>query len=434
MRAIVFFLAVFSAAIAAAQTKAIIGARVFTLGPDGTLENATIVIEGDAIVDVGTDVAVPTDAERIDASGKTVTPGIFTPMSQIGVTEVSAVEGTNDGAQRGDRFSASFDVATAYNPRSTLIPINRIEGVTRAVVLPRPGFPDEAGNMGRVFSGLASVVQFGDAPEHVVKRNAAMVVNLGETGSMLATGSRAAALMTVREALDDAIDFGQNKAAFDRGQRREYSVSASDLEALQGVLDRSIPMLVYVNRASDISALLDRAGEYNIRVIIAGGAEAWMVAADLAAANVPVILDAINNLPGNFERINARLDSAALLADAGVSITLDSGSLGPGATHNARNITQAAGIAVAYGLPWVEALEAITLAPAEIFGVDDQVGTIEAGMDADLVIWSDDPLELTSYPDQVFIRGEAVPMQSRQTLLRDRYLQADTDRPPAFRN
>ena len=155
-----------------------------------------------------------------------------------------------------------------------------------------------------------------------------------------------------------------------------------------------------------------------------------MLANELATANVSVIIDGTANLPGNFDRINARLESGGILAAAGVRVAFGAGAQ----THQARNITQSAGNAVANGMDWDDALKAITLAPAEMYGVAAEVGSIEVGKAADVVIWGDDPLELTSYPEQVLIQGESVPMESRQTMLRDRYLQTDTDRPPAFRN
>lgn len=414
--------------VALAQTTAITGATVHTVGPQGTIENATIVFEGGRITAVGQNVSIPSGAETIDAGGKIITPGLITPLGQIGLTEVGAVDGTNDAIQRGERFSAAFDVADAFNPRSTLIAINRIDGITRAVITPRAGSPDDQGNASRVLSGLGSIVHLGESPEHFVRRGAVLVVNLGEDGSDVAGGSRAAAVLELRQALDDALDYRQNRAAFERRDRRDYSVSMADLQALQGVLDRSVPVLFHVNRASDISVALALAAEYGIRAVIAGGAEAWMVADHLAAANVPVVLDGVNNLPGDFDHLNARLDSASVLVAAGVNVAFGAGAQ----THNARNLTQSAGIAVANGLTHDQALRAITLSPAEIYGIDATVGSIEAGKEADLVVWGADPLEITSYPEQVWIQGTPVPMQSRQTLLRDRYLQ-QTDRPPAFR-
>jgi imidazolonepropionase-like amidohydrolase len=422
------------AAVASAQTLAITGAKVHTAGPDGTLENASIIVSGARIVAVGADVTIPADATIIDANGLIVTPGLFSPVGQLGLSEVSAVIGSNDATQRGEQFSAAFDVASAYNPRSMVVAVSRVDGITRAAITPIASEPDPAGNVSNVLSGLGSIVHLGDTDDFIVRHGAVLVANMGEAGGVVAGGSRAAAVLVLRSALDDALEYRQNRTAADRGDWRDFSVSRADLNALQAVLDRSTPLLVNVNRASDIRVVLDIAADYNIRVIIGGGAEAWMVAADIAAQGVPVILDGINNLPNNFDQINARLDSAAMLVAAGVAVAFEAGSLGPGGqTHNARNITQAAGIAVANGLSWDEALRAITLVPAQIYGVDATLGSIEVGKDADLVVWGDDPLELSSYPEQVFIRGESINLQSRHTLLRDRYLQTDSALPPAYR-
>jgi len=420
----------FLAANTHSQTIAITGGTVHTVGPEGTLENATIVIEDGRIADVGINVRIPGDAQRIDATGKIITPGLFSPLGKIGLSEVGAVASTNDATQRGDDFAASFDVSDAFNPRSVLIAISRIDGITRAGITPSAGFSRADGSSSHILSGLGSVVHLGEGPEHLVRHGVIVVVNFGDTGSYLAGGSRASAVQVLRSALDDAGDYRRNKAAYERGDWRDYSVSRADLEVLQKVLDRSAALLFDVNRASDISVVLKLASDYNIRAIISGGTEAWMVANELATANVPVILDGINNLPGSFDGINARLDSAALLINAGVRVAFGASAQ----THNARLLSQSAGIAVANGLTWDQALEAITLAPAQILGVSATVGSIEAGKEADLILWAADPLEISTYPEQVFIKGVAISMESRQTLLRDRYLQTGSDKPPAFRH
>ena len=430
-RILLFTIATFATAVLA-ETTVISGGKIHTMGAAGTIDNGTIVIENGRITAVGTNLDVPADATKIDASGKILTPGLFTPMGQLGLVQVGAVGGTVDSVQRGDAFTASFDVATAYNPRSLAVTVNRSEGITRALIAPMASGPDDAGNSSRVISGLAALVQLGDQPEYVTDRAHVMVVNLGERGSALAAGSRANAMATLKMALDDAIDYRRNQDDYDRGQRRTYSLSRSDLIALQPVISGSIPMLADVHRASDIVAALQLAAEYELRIIIYGGAEAWMVADLLAEHDVPVILGAAANLPADFDQLNARLESAAILNAAGVTISfgVDRNS----ETFNARNITQFAGNAVANGLPWDKALEAITIAPARIYGIDDRVGSIEVGKDADIVVWSGDPLELRNYPDQVFIRGAEISMQNRQTLLRDRYLQTESNKPPAFRH
>jgi imidazolonepropionase-like amidohydrolase len=409
---------------AVAGTTAIVGGKVHTVGPQGTIENGTILIVDGRIAAVGDNVTVPAGAETIDASGKIVTPGLFASLSQLGLVEVSSSAGPTDGSQRGEQFTAGFDVADAYNPRSTLIAINRIEGLTRAVSAPSPAYPDESGS-GHIIAGLAAIVSLKDE-DAIEQRGAAVVVALGETGSYFTGGTRSAAWLTLRNALNEALDYREHKGDFERGMRRPYAHSVTDLEALQGVINGNTPMIISINRASDIAVLIKFVDEYSVKAIISGGAEAWMLADELAAAQIPVIVDPTANLPGSFDEINARLGAATVLAGAGVKI-----AIGDGSTHNARNLTQAAGNAVAHGLNWNAALRAITLSPAEIYGVATTTGSIEPGKVADIVVWPGDPLELTNYPEQVFINGEAIPMVSRQTLLRDRYLQ--TDKPPAYR-
>ena len=426
-----FFLSVTSLLIACAgsahaETVAIVGGEVHTVGSQGTLDRATILIEDGRIRAVGSDVAVPAGATTVDASGKIVTPGLYAAFSSLGLGEVDLSADPVDAAQSGERFTASFDVADAFNPRATHIAVNRIEGITRATILPRPGSVWLETSTSHVISGLGAVVHLGDR-NNLLRRNAALVVSLGAGGSAYAGGSRAAALLTLRQALDEARIYIEDK---DEYERDEFVHSSRDLDALGRVLERETPLLVLVNRASDIEVLLGLVREYGIRAIIAGGSEAWMVAGQLATAGVAVVLDPTSNLPGNFDRLNERRESATILNSAGVRVSF-ADSRSP--THNARNVTQLAGNAVADGMPWDDALRSITLTPAETFGVADSVGSIEPGKIADIVIWPGDPLELTNYPDAVFINGESIPMISRQTLLRDRYLQDDTAKPPSFR-
>jgi imidazolonepropionase-like amidohydrolase len=415
---------------AIADTTAIVGGKVHTVGPQGTIENATIIIVDGQITAVGSGFGVPDGATVIDASGKIVTPGLFSPLGNLGLVEVGMSAGPVDSAQVGDQFTAGFDVADAYNSRSTLIPIQRIDGVTRAAITPSPAYPDDFGNMGHTLSGLAAIVNLGN--DNVLdKRGAALVVTLGESGSYFAGGTRTGAWLVLRNSLDEAIDYRDHKGDFERGMRREYEHSVADLEALQGVIAGNVPLLVNIDRASDIETLIALTEEYGLEAIISGGAEAWMLADELANAEVSVILRVTSNLPGNFDRINNRRGGANILAAAGVRYALSDSD---GQTHNARNITQTAGNAVADGLDWDAALRAITLTPAEIYGVAGAVGSIEAGKAADIVIWPADPFELTTYPEQVLINGVAIPMESRQTMLRDRYLQMDSEKPPAYRD
>ena len=399
-------------------TYAITGGTIYTLGTAGKIENGTVLLSDGKIVAVGTDVDIPDDAERIDASGKIVTPGIFDPESQFGVVEVGAVRETRDASAGESHFSAGFDVADAINPRSVLIPVNRIAGVTRAMVAPT-GSDDD------ILAGQGAIIDLGST-EHFVHRDpAAMFAALGEAGADQAGGSRAAALLALREALQDAADYADNTSAYAGNQRRDYALTRLDLDALGPVLSGEVPLVVHVNRASDIEAALRLAHDFKLQLVISGGAEAWMVADQLAAAHVPVLLNPLEDLPAHFETLGATLKNAARLQKAGVLIAFATGD-----THNARNMTQAAGNAVANGLPWLDALKALMSNPAKIYGMDEQLGTLAAGKAADVVVWNGDPLELSTFADQVFIAGRKIPMVSRQTKLRDRYLQAMQDKKP----
>jgi len=407
-----------------AQTIAVTGGTVHTLGGAGVIENGTVLIRDGRIVAVGKGVEVPRDAQLIDASGKIVTPGLFDAYTDFGVKEVSAVEGTVDSAQSGERFSASFDVSYAINPRSILIGVNRIEGVTRAAVVPGSSW----GEAGSVFSGQVAVIDLAGPGDWLTRSSAAMFVRLGESGSGLSGGSRVNAMLALRDGLEEARDYSANRRSWEQGAHWEYTLKRKDLDALLPVLTGSTPLLVQVERASDISQALRLKKDFGLKMAILGGAEAWIVADELAAAGVSVVLDPQRNLPGGFDSLGATLENAARLNKAGVMIAFTAGG-----THNARNITQYAGLAVANGLPYQVALEAMTVNPARIYGVSSEVGSLEAGKLADLVIWSGDPLELSTYADQVVIRGKAIPMVSRATLLRDRYLELNTERPQAYK-
>lgn len=406
---------------ASGDVFAIVGATVHTVGEAGPIEAGTVLVRDGVIEAVGAGLALPEDVRRIDAAGKVLTPGLFDPYSYLGLVEVSAVEETVDDRQQGDRYAASFEVGPAFNPRSTLIAVNRIDGVTRAAIVPRPA--DDGSD---VISGLGAVVHLGEAETAMVAPRAALFAQYGELGAALAGGSRAAAALRLREVLEDAADFARNRRGYAEGRRREYAASRLDLEALQPVLAADIPLVLTVHRASDIRAALRLARETGIRLAIRGGAESWMVADELAGAGVAVILDPTANLPASFESLDASLLTARRLHAAGVAI-----SFAEATSHNARNLRQLAGNAVAHGLPWEAALAAITRNPARLYG-QDRSGAVEVGMVADLVVWSGDPLEVTTHAERVYIGGEAVPMRSRQTLLRDRYRQLDRGLPPAY--
>lgn len=415
---------------AIAETTAIVGGKVHTVGPNGVIDNATIIVIDGRVAAVGSGIGVPDGATVIDAKGKIVTPGLFSPMGRLGLVEVELSAGPIDSGQAGTQYTAAFDVADAYNSRSPAVAIQRIEGVTRALIAPSQGYDSSRSPTGHTISGLAAIVNLNDR-NALHKRGVAMVVSLGEGGAGVSGGSRTGAWLILKNALQEAVDYRDHKGDFERGMRREYQHSIADLEALQGVISGDVPLLVDIHRASDIEVLISLVEDNDLRAIISGGTESWMLADELADADISVIMNVTYNLPGNFDRLNARRGAANILAAAGVRFALTDGG---SQTNNARNITQTAGNAVADGLDWDAALRAITLSPAEIYGVADSVGSIEVGKAADIVIWPADPFELSTYADQVLIDGVAISMESRQTMLRDRYLQTDSGKPPAYRD
>jgi imidazolonepropionase-like amidohydrolase len=403
-----------------AQTIAITNARVLTAA-GAPLERGTVLIRDGRIQAVGASVQVPASARVIDATGKWVTPGFLDSSTGIGTVEISlSADGTVDLATTERRITAAFRAADNLNPFSTLIPITRVEGITRVVVAPASG--------ASLIAGQGLLMDLGnDGPTLTIHRDpVGMFVVLGEPAAALAGGSRGAVLLQLREALQDARDYAANRNAFEAAQRRAYALSRLDLEALVPVLRREVPLVVQAHRASDILAALRVAAEYNLRLVLTGANEAWMVAPQIAAAGVPVVLDPSRNLP-TFESLGITFENAARLHAAGVLVAFASFD-----SHNARNLKQEAGIAVAYGMPYDAALRAVTVNPARIWGIAERYGTLEAGKDADVVVWSADPFEVTTVVEHVFIRGRQMPVDTRQRDLFLRYRTIDGAVPPAY--
>ena len=402
---------------AAAQTIAITGGTVHPIsGPP--IPNGTVIIQNGRIAAVGAGIAVPAGARRIDATGKVVTPGLIESSTNMALVEVEQIGTTNDFRfqDNEDQVAAAFNVADGINPRSMVIPVTRIAGVTTVISRPAGGLISG--------QGIAFDLVGDNIGEMSIRTPIAMFGSVSENENEAAGGgTRGGLFMRLREVLEDARVWARNPQGFERGETREFSVSRLDLAALQPVLRGELPLVVEAHRASDIQTVLRVAAEYDLRVIIAGGTEAWMVADDLARARVPVLVKVLRNLPESFESLGARYDNAALLRRAGVQVAITTGE-----TFKAFNIRQEAGNAVAYGLPYDEALRAVTLYPAQVYGIADRYGTLEPGKVANVVVWDGDPLELLTDVENVFIRGQEVPLVSRETLLRDRYMNLDETR------
>jgi imidazolonepropionase-like amidohydrolase len=375
-----------------------------------------VLIRDGKIAAVGANVAVPAGAQRVDARGKVVTPGLIDAATELGLQEIGAVSTTVDWNARGrDSVYAAFRVWEGFNPASVLVPAARAGGVTTVLVAPRGGLVSGQGAM------MQLVVGTRDAKDMVLRGPSAMFATYGP-GEDVGAHSRADLLQKLRTLVEDARWYAQHRAEFDRGQTRPLSASRADLEAMQQVIDGRLPLIVSADQASDILTMIDFATRNKLKLMVAGGAEAWEVADKLAAAHVAVLTGAMNNIPNSFTQLGARQDNVALLRKAGVAVAII-GNAGGGdeEAFNVRNIRFEAGNAVAYGADAPDALRAITLAPAELFGIADRVGTLAAGKDADVVIWSGDPFEFATQPEHVYVRGKEDTAPTRQDLLEQRY-------------
>ena len=396
----------------AAQTIAITGGKVYPVsGPP--IENGTVLIKGGKIVAVGANVTVPSDAEKVDASGKWVTPGLVDAETQLGLVEVGFGAGANESRARSEQgITPDFTSWDGLNPRSVLIPPAREDGITSVMSTP----------VGGLIAGQAAMIDlFGDTrADMILRAPAAMIATIGDVGGdgAPAKGQQVAKL---RELLQDARYYQKHVAEFDRGQSRQMSTTPASLAALVPVLTGKVPLLINVDEASDIQSAIDLAKEFGIKVIIGGGDEAWEVADRLAAAKIPVLAGAMSNDPISFSALGSRQDNVALLRKAGVQVALIGNGGGDEELFNVRNIRYEAGNAVGYGLSWNDALEAITQAPAEIFGVADKIGTLQPGREANVVVWDGDPFEFATRAVAVYVRGQKQNDVSRQDLLTKRY-------------
>ncbi|MGB1698776.1 MAG: amidohydrolase family protein, partial [Nannocystaceae bacterium] len=314
---------------------------------------------------------------------------------------------TRDRSRADDSpIRAGYEPSSAINADSSLIQIQALEGVTSAAVAPAGG----------VLSGQVAWIDLLQGAHEEIVYAAGVAVD-GRLGQAVA-GSRAATIAMLRRTLEDARLLRGRSSAYERRQLRDLAADAADLEALFPVLDKKIPLTLRANRVSDLLAALKLAKDFDLRLVILGGAEGWKVREALADAGVTVIVQPSSNLPQSFDSLGSRLENAALLHAAGVTV----GIAVLGDPHNVRNARQEAGIAASYGLPREVAVAAMTKHIAEAYGMEQSHGSLEPGKVANVVVWSGDPLELASWPEAVIIRGEQVPLVSRQSELRDRYL------------
>jgi len=390
---------------ASAQDLLVRNATVHTASARGSLQNTDVLVQAGLVRAVGPGLVAPAGVAVVEANGRPLTPALFGGITEIGIEEVSGESSTVDSTLKiGEQpLRPEFDVTLAYNPASVLIPVARLDGI---------GFTALGAATGGGFvAGQGGVMRLDGSADPIGPR--ALFLRLGAAASELTGQSRAAQWMLLQQMVDEA-----------RGQIAADSPHALLTPAGRRTLARYLAgqgrIVVEVDRAADIRQLLRWAAREKVKIAIAGGAEAWQMAAELAAAQVPVFVDALGNLPTSFDQMGATLDNAARLQRAGVPVSF---AQRDDASHNARKMRQLAGNAVANGLPWADGLAGLTRVPAQVLGVADQIGTIEPGKRADLVLWEGDPLDVAHYAEQVWLGGRAMPMRSRQTELRDRYLQ-----------
>ena len=394
----------------AAQSVLIRGATVHTAGPQGSLQNTDVLVRNGRVAAVGAGLSAG-DAQVVEANGRPLTPTLFGGVTGIGIEEVSGERGTRDdrlslGEASDMAVRPEFDVTLAFNPDSIVIPVARVEGIGFTLI--------SAGSASSIIGGQGAVMRLDGSVDPAGPK--VLYLALGADGAEQSGASRAAQWML----LDQLIDEARGRLPADS---HVAALTPAGKRALAPYLDGRGTIVVGVNRAADIRQLLRWSKRHNLRIAIRGGAEGWRVASELAAANVPVFVDPLVNLPSDFDQIGATLENAARLQAAGVRVGFAQAS---DASHNARKLRQLAGNAVAHGLPWDAGLAGLTRVPAETFGVGDSIGTIAVGRTADLVLWSGDPLDVTSTADQVWFDGRAIEMRSRQTELRDRYLRPAT--------
>lgn len=404
---------------ASAQDVLIRNATVHTATAQGTLQNADVLVRHGRVAAVGHGLN-GAGAQVVDAAGKPLTPALFAGINDIGVEEVSGESTTVDNhlalASRGDMaVRPEFDVTTAFNPESVLIPVARVEGFGWTMVAA------DSVNGGSLIGGQGGAFRLDGSLDPIGPR--ALFVTLGSESANLTGGSRAGEWMI----LDQLIDEARGRIAPDS---KFALLTPAGRAALSKYFGGGGRVVVTVQRASDIRHLLRWAKQRNVRIALVGATEGWMVANEIAEAKVPVFVDALADLPANFDQIGATMENAARLRKAGVEVSF---YLSGDASHYARKLRQLAGNAVANGMRWDDALAGLTRVPAQVFGLDKELGSIAVGQRADLVLWSGDPLDVANTASQLWLDGKAIPMVSRQTELRDRYLHRDDSTlPPAY--
>lgn len=372
-------------------------ATLMTMGAEGTLEGADLLLEDGEIRAMGIDLQATADTV-IDVAGATVTPTLFAGATAIGLVEVNAVKESVDSSLSNSplgKVHIEFDVRDAYSPHSSLVGITRVEGYGYSLLM--------ANGAEYSVSGIGSLVEL-DGRFDSFSGNDTLFIDVDGYSSGKVGGSRAAHWMLLEGMMSD----------LDRRPDSQEYLTQAGRKQLKEL--RSEGVFVFAaNRAADIKQVINFTEKHRLSSVVIGAREAWMLASQLADSGIAVMVNGLDNLPADFDSLGSRLDNAAILNDTGVTVMFTSGG-----THNARKVRQGAGTAVAYGMNYMSALRAMTVVPSQIFGGRDRA--IKVGNSTDLVVWSGDPLEITSHATAVIMAGQVTSMETRQSKLLERYL------------
>jgi imidazolonepropionase-like amidohydrolase len=403
------------------------GGKLLTV-THGVIENGVIVMQGGEITAVGaaSSVNIPTDAQLIDATGMTIYPGLIDSETNLGLTEISAEAMTNDLVELSEEIMPHMHTAEAFHAESALIPVARMNGITNAVVAPEGG---------DTLPGQDSFIQLAgaNATEMLLIRDNAMPLNFtgeqrrnkGGFEKQKFPATRMGLAAQLRQAFIDAQDYKAKWTDYDRkkadavqNRKTEPLAPKRDLksEALLPYLEGKKTIVLAAESPSDLQTAVNLANEFKLKFVLNHISHSQPVLDYVASLKVPVIVGPIYEAPKEDERYDTVYSLPAQLYKRGVKIAFASYS-----AHNVRNLPDQAGFATAFGLPYDEALKAITLNAAEIWGVADQLGSLDVGKTANVVVANGDPLDVKTDVKQVFIQGRAIPMTDRQTRLRDEY-------------
>lgn len=414
------------AATTANEAIALKGGKLLTI-THGVIENGVVVMQNGRITAVGgAETAIPSGAKVIDVTGMTVYPGLIDSETQLGLTEISADRMTNDQIEMSDEIMPHMHVYDAFHAETALIPVTRINGVTNAIVAPASG---------DTLPGQDSFIQLAgaSATEMLMVRDIAMPLNF--TGQQRRNQSFEAAkypftrmgmAAQLRQTFIDALDYDQKLAAYEKkksstDEKEKDKAGAPPkrdlkLEALLPYLHGKKPVVLAVEEPNDLLTALDLANEFHLKVILNHVTHSASLLDKIAATGLPVIFGPIYDQPKADERYDAVFKMPAELAKRGVKIAFASYD-----AHNSRNLPYAAGYAVAFGLSPEEALKALTINPAQMWGVDKELGSLDVGKMGNVVVANGDPLDVKTDVKHVFIQGQEIPLVSRQTELRDQY-------------